>query len=144
MLDKMLQLVVNAHSGQTDKAGIPYAFHCIAVMQMLDKDADEELKCIALGHDLFEDTDVTFTDIINDFGVRVANGILALTKIKGITYDDYIERICANEDAARVKLCDLRHNSDITRLKGVTDKDMARVAKYHRAYAKIKECYESE
>jgi (p)ppGpp synthase/HD superfamily hydrolase len=102
------------------------------------KSDDEELMCMALGHDVIEDTKVTYKDL-RDAGIteRVINGIRALTKQPGQTYDEYKEGVFANEDAMRVKMADLRHNTDIRRLKGVTEKDIARMAKYHTFYLEI-------
>jgi len=45
--------------------------------------------------------------------------------------------VMSNQDAIKVKMADLRHNSDIRRLKGVTEKDIARVAKYHQFYLEL-------
>lgn len=133
----MIKLAATAHCEQFDKQGQPYFLHCITVMQLLNSD-DEELNCIALGHDLFEDTDVTYEEVYEIFGPRVANGILALTKMHGISYDSYIERVCGNIDAIKVKMCDLRHNSDITRQRdALSDKAAARILKYHRTYIKL-------
>ena len=138
MLSKMLHLATNAHDGQTDKAGKPYIMHCLKVMHYLKSD-DEELMCIAVGHDLVEDTDVTYRQLKDlGFSERVITGIYSLTKQRGQTYDEYKRQIFANQDAMRVKLCDLRHNSDIRRLKGVTEKDIQRIAKYHQFYLEIK------
>jgi (p)ppGpp synthase/HD superfamily hydrolase len=101
---------------------------------------DEELMCIALGHDIIEDTKVTYYELNEaGFSERVIDGIWSLTKQHGQTYDEYKEQVFANKDAMRVKMCDLRHNSDIRRLKGVTEKDVARIAKYHQFYLEIKE-----
>lgn len=139
MLSKMLLLATNAHDGQFDKAGQAYILHCLKVMHYLKSD-DEELQCIALGHDLVEDTKVTYVDLWSTgFSARVIDGIRSLTKQRGQTYDEYKEQVFANRDAMRVKLCDLRHNSDIRRLKGVTEKDVARIAKYHQFYLEIRE-----
>lgn len=139
MLGKMLGLATNSHDGQFDKGGKPYIMHCLKVMHYLHTD-DEELMCIALGHDLVEDTKVTYHQL-NELGFseRVIEGIWALTKQRGQTYDEYKRQVFASEDAMRVKLCDLRHNSDIRRLKGVTEKDIERIAKYHQFYLEIKE-----
>ncbi len=139
MLDKMLVMATNAHAGQFDKGGSPYILHPLRVMSFL-KDDDEELRVIALGHDMIEDTDVTFADLrAAGMTDRVIAGIDALTKRRGETYDEYKERVFANPDAMKVKLCDLRHNTDIRRLKGVTDKDVARIAKYHTFYVELRE-----
>jgi len=139
MLGKMLVLATNSHDGQVDKGGKPYIMHCLKVMHYL-KCEDEELMCIALGHDLVEDTKVTYHQL-NEAGFteRVIQGIYSLTKQRGQTYDEYKRQVFANKDAMRVKLCDLRHNSDIRRLKGITEKDVARIAKYHQFYLEIQE-----
>lgn len=138
MLGKMLVLVTNAHAGQFDRGGNPYILHPLKVMHYLKTD-DEELMCIALGHDVVEDTSVTYKDL-RDAGIseRVIGGIRSLTKVPGETYDEYKERVFANTDAMRVKLADLRHNTDIRRLKGVSEKDIARMAKYHVFFMEIK------
>jgi (p)ppGpp synthase/HD superfamily hydrolase len=137
MLDRMLVIATNAHAGQFDRGGAPYILHPLRVMSFL-KTNDEELQCIALGHDVVEDTDVTYKDLYdNGISERVVVGIRALTKVPGETLDEYKSRVFANPDAMQVKLCDLRHNTDIRRLKGVTEKDIARMAKYHTFYLEI-------
>ena len=144
MLDKMLVIATNAHHGQFDKGGNPYILHPLKVMHYLKSD-DEELMCMALGHDVIEDTDVTYKDL-RDAGMseRVIKGITALTKQRGQTYEEYKEVIFSNPDAMRVKMADLRHNTDIRRLKGVTEKDLARVAKYHTFYLEIRARLDAE
>lgn len=138
MLGKMLVIATNAHAGQFDRGGNPYILHPLKVMHYL-KSFDEELMCMALGHDVIEDTSVTYKDL-REAGMseRVIVGIRALTKQPGQTYDEYKEGVFANEDAMRVKLADLRHNTDIRRLKGVSEKDIARMAKYHQFFMEIK------
>lgn len=137
LLNKMLVLATNAHAGQFDKGGKPYILHPLKVMHYL-RSEDEELQCIALGHDIVEDTDVTYRQLAEEgFTERIINGIRALTKVPGETYDEYKERVFASEDAMRVKMADLRHNTDIRRLKGVTEKDIARAAKYQMFYLEI-------
>lgn len=137
MLGKMLVLVTNAHAGQFDKGGAPYILHPLKVMHYLKSD-DEELQCIALGHDVIEDTDVTYRDLREaEISERVIVGIAALTKLPGETLEEYKDKVFANPDAMRVKLCDLRHNTDVRRLKGIRQKDIERMAKYHQFYMEI-------
>lgn len=137
MLDKMLVICTNAHHGQYDKGGRPYILHPLRVMSFLKTD-DEELQCIALGHDVIEDTKVTYAELrAAGISERVLDGIRAMTKQPGQTLEEYKEQVFASKDAMRVKMCDLRHNSDIRRLKGVTEKDIARMAKYHAFYLEI-------
>ncbi len=137
LLGKVLVLATNAHAGQFDRGGKPYILHPLKVMHYLKTD-DEELQCIALLHDVVEDTDTSWKDL-EALGCteRVLNAVRALTKLPGQTYDEYKEVVFANEDAMRVKLCDLRHNTDIRRLKGVTQKDIDRIAKYNRFFLEI-------
>jgi len=138
LLNKMLVLATNRHAGQFDKGGNPYILHPLKVMYYLKSD-DEELQCIALAHDLVEDTDTTFTEL-NDMGFtkRIIEGIRALTKMPGESYDEYKLRVKANGDAVKVKMCDLRHNTDVRRLKGITEKDLARMEKYHRFFMELR------
>lgn len=137
MLSTMIHLMVNAHEGQYDRGGQPYCMHPLKVMHYL-KSEDEELQCIALGHDLVEDTYIT--EVIlrqNGMSERVIEAILVLTKIDGEDYADYKIRVMSSVDAMKVKLADLRHNTDIRRLKGVSEKDIARMVKYHTFHMEI-------
>ena len=137
MLDTMLTLAVNGHAGQFDRGGNPYILHPLKVMHYLKSD-DEELQCIAIGHDLIEDTKVTYKELA-DAGIsaRVISGIKSLTKLPDETYDEYKVRVFENRDAMLVKVADLRHNTDIRRLNGVTQKDIERTAKYYEFYAQL-------
>ena len=137
MLDKMLVIATNAHAGQFDRGGNPYILHPLRVMSYLNTD-DEELMCTALGHDVIEDTKITYRDL-RDAGIseRVIAGIRALTKLPGQTYDEYKEGVFASVDAMRVKMADLRHNTDIRRLKGISEKDIERMAKYQKFYLEL-------
>jgi len=137
LLGKVLVLATNAHAGQFDRGGKPYILHPLKVMHYLKSD-DEELQCMALLHDVVEDTKTTWDDL-RSIGCteRVINGVKSLTKMPGESYDQYKERVFANEDAMKVKMADLRHNTDIRRLKGVTEKDIIRMEKYNRFYLEL-------
>lgn len=136
MLGEMLKLATQAHTGQFDRGGLPYILHPIAVMNLLDS-ADEALMCIAIGHDLIEDTYVTEALLKSLFPARVVDAIVLLTKKPDQDYDEYLDRICRNKDAIKVKIADITHNSDLRRLKGVEKKDLERITKYHLAYVKL-------
>jgi len=140
-LNKMLVLVTSQFDGIFDKGGVPYVLHCLKVMHYLKSD-DEELCCIALAHDLIEDRGkyVTYAMLREmGFSERILAGIASVTKIPGESHDEYMAKIKANKDGIRVKLADLRHNSDIRRLKGITEKDIKRIEKYHKMYLELKE-----
>jgi len=137
MLGKVLVLATNAHNGQFDRGGTPYILHPLKVMHYLET-TDEELQCIALLHDVIEDTKTTWNDL-KEIGCtqRIIDAVKALTKMPGQSYEEYKEAVFNNEDAMRVKLADLRHNTDIRRLKGISEKDIARMAKYNQFYLEI-------
>ena len=138
-LNEMIVLAANRHAGQFDKGGSTYILHTLAVMYLVDSD-DDEIKQIAVGHDLFEDTDTTARELKElGFSDRVINGIMALTKQNGETYEEYKAKVLANKDAIKVKIADLKHNTDIKRLKGVTPKDIARMEKYFKFYVELVE-----
>ena len=138
-LNKMIVLVANKFDGKYDRGGAPYIMHLLKVMHYVKSD-DEERNIIAVGHDLIEDTVATSLELREmGFSERVINGIRAMTKVPGETNDEYMARIMANTDAIHVKLADLRHNSDIRRLKGVTEKDIARLVKYHNMYLTLRD-----
>jgi len=137
MLSVMIVFAVNGHAGQFDKAGLPYILHPLKVMHYL-RSEDEELQCMAVGHDLFEDTDVTAAQL-RDAGVseRVIAGIYSVTRMPGESEEEYRAKVMSNEDGVDVKLADLRHNSDIRRMKGSTEKDVRRTVKYLKFYEEL-------
>lgn len=132
-----LKFAVEKHHGQFDRGGNPYITHSLKVCHYT-KSEDEELLAIAVLHDVIEDTDATYQDL-RDIGMteRVIEGVRCLTKVPGESYDEYKEKVKRNPDSRKVKKGDLRHNSDIRRLKGVTDKDIARTARYHQFYVEL-------
>lgn len=137
LLGKMIVLATNRHAGQFDKGGKPYILHPLAVMHLMD-DADEEQQCIAVGHDIVEDCEVTYSELRElGFTSRIIEGIKCLTKIPGESYDEYKAKVKSNPDAVKVKLADLTHNTRIDRLKGVTPKDMARMERYFNFYMEL-------
>lgn len=134
-LAQTIAIVAEAFKAVCDKAGKPYILHCLHVMHQMPQD-DPELMMIAVMHDLIEDTDYTFADLVElGYSARVVEALRLLTHESGVPYMDYIERISTSKDATEVKKADLRHNSDIMRMKGLREKDMQRLEKYHRAYA---------
>ncbi len=137
MLNSMIVFATKAHAGTIDKSGMPYILHPLAVMYLLQT-KDEELQCMAVGHDLMEDCGVTVDDL-RDIGMsqRVISGILAVSKHKGESIESYKERVFASEDGRRIKKADLEHNSDIRRLKGITAKDIIRTIAYHQFYLEL-------
>ena len=127
---KAMNICYDAHAGQYDKSGMPYIFHPIHVAEQMD---DEASTIVALLHDVVEDTEVTFDDLRKEgFGEEVMAALELLTHEDGVPYYDYIRKIKSNEIATKVKLADLTHNSDLTRLlREPEEKDLERVEKYN-------------
>lgn len=138
MLSSAISLAALMHEQQFDKGGNPYILHVLHVMNDV-RSSDLEIKQIAVLHDIVEDTPVTFIMLREmGFSERVVQNVLLLTKVKGMSYEDYLKGIATSRDAILVKMADIRHNTDIRRLKGLTDKDVARIAKYQKAYVFLK------
>lgn len=135
MLAIAIALASDKFKDITDKANRPYILHCLRVMDGL-RTKDDELMIIAVLHDLLEDTDITVSDLLQmGFSQRVVDALSLLNHQRGVSYDVYINAVGTNYDAIRVKQSDLKDNSDISRMKGLTEKDFARMQKYQQAYA---------
>lgn len=143
LLGNMIVLATNAHAGQFDKAGKPYILHPIRVLSRVKSD-DEIVQAAAILHDVIEDTATTYQEIRNLGGTEELIEIVkAVTKVPGETQEEYEDRVMSNRKAMIVKMADLEDNSDISRLKGVTEKDIKRTIKYHMLYLKLKEKLEN-
>lgn len=132
-----ISLAAQGHIFQRDKGGKPYILHPIKVMHYL-KTTDMQLMAIGIMHDLIEDTETTFEDLVeHGFSERVIKGVRAVTKVDGQSDEEYMNGIKMNIDAVKVKLADLRHNTDVRRLKGLSDKDLLRMRKYHNMHVEL-------
>lgn len=133
MTKKALKLSFEAHKNQVDKSGMPYVYHPFHLAEQMK---DEEATIVALLHDVVEDTDYTLDDLSSmGFSDKIIEAISLMTHDKDIPYMDYVAQIAKNPIAKAVKLADLRHNSDLTRLDAVTYKDLKRMEKYKKAIA---------
>lgn len=127
---KAMVIAYNAHMNQFDKAGVPYIYHPIHLAEQMDT----ENECIvALLHDVVEDTDITFEQLEKDFFKEVIDAIKLLTHDSDADYMEYVTKIKSNEIARKVKIADIIHNSDETRLDIITEKDIMRKNKYNKA-----------
>lgn len=134
---KALKISFNAHKNQVDKSGMPYVFHPFHLAEQMD---DEYSVCVALLHDVVEDTDITIEElIIEGFPKEVINAIELMTHSDSVPYLDYVKIIKNNPIARKVKLADLMHNSDLSRLDKIDDKVLERVAKYKKAIGILQE-----
>ncbi len=120
-----------AHKDQTDKAGFPYILHPVHVAEQMKT---EETTIVALLHDVIEDSSFTAEDIsAMGFSDDIIEALKLLTHDKNTDYFEYVLKIKDNPIARAVKIADLTHNSDLSRLPNVTQKDILRVEKYKKA-----------
>lgn len=128
---RALRIAYDAHHGQRDKSGLPYIHHPLHLAEQME---DEYSCAAALLHDVMEDTAVTRAELERaGIPAPVLEALALLTHAPAEPYPDYIVRLAANPIARAVKLADLRHNSDLTRLDEVTEADLRRVKKYRAA-----------
>ncbi|MBE6562314.1 MAG: HD domain-containing protein [Ruminococcaceae bacterium] len=137
MTKKALKLCFDAHKDQKDKSGMPYVFHPFHLAEQMET---EETTIAALLHDVVEDTDFTLEDISEmGFSKNVTDALALLTHDDDTDYMDYVAKIKENPIAKAVKLADLAHNSDLSRLDEVTEKALERREKYLKAIKLLKE-----
>lgn len=126
-----LKLMFTKHKEQVDKSGLPYVFHPFTVAQSMD---DEDSTIVALLHDVIEDTNTTIDELVKmGFNDEIIDALKILTHDKTVEYFDYVKKIKLNPLATKVKISDLKNNSDLSRLNNPTQKDIERVEKYKKA-----------
>ena len=134
---KAMKLCFEAHKDQVDKSGLPYVFHPFHLAEQM---TDELTTVTALLHDVVEDTPYIFADLRQmGFPEDVLAALTLLTHVNAEPYMDYVRKLKDNPIARAVKLADLRHNSDLTRLNRIDERDLARVEKYRAAIRLLEE-----
>jgi (p)ppGpp synthase/HD superfamily hydrolase len=134
---KALKLCFEAHKDQRDKSDIPYVFHPFHLAEQM---TTEETTVVALLHDVIEDTEYTVKDLVEmGFSPKMIDAIVLMTHEEGVDYMDYVRKIKTNPIAKAVKLADLKHNSDLTRLDAVDEKALKRREQYLEAIAFLEE-----
>lgn len=139
LTNKAMRIAYEAHNGQYDINGVPYIFHPYHIAEQM---TDEITVCVALLHDVVEDTDITFEQLQQDFPEEVINALRLLTHDDKTDYYEYIEKIGVNSVARVVKLADIEHNSDTSR---ITDKNAVSAEKlmhWKRKYSTAKHILE--
>lgn len=132
LTNEAMRIAYKAHHGQLDKSGAPYIFHPIHLAEQMD---DEYSCCVALLHDIVEDTSVTLDDLMAIFPKEVTDAVALMTHQKGTDYFEYVRNIKENPIARKVKLADLAHNSDQSRCVG-SDLSEERKAAWRAKYEK--------
>ncbi|MEW5721579.1 MAG: hypothetical protein AB1896_00615 [Thermodesulfobacteriota bacterium] len=139
LLEKAIQIAVQAHQGKKDKAGAPYILHPLRVMFQMDS---EEEMTVAVLHDVVEDSDYTL-DRLREIGFpdQVLEALDSVTnrEAAGETYEDFVTRAGLHPVGLKIKRADLKDNLDLARLAQVTDRDVRRLRKYHQALSRLAE-----
>lgn len=132
MTKKAIKLMYEKHKDQVDKSGMPYVLHPIHVAEQMQ---DENTTIVGLLHDIVEDTDMTFNQLKEEgFSKEVLDALMLLTHDPDVDYFDYVKAIGTNPIARAVKIKDLEHNMDLSRLNEINEWDLARVAKYRKCH----------
>lgn len=134
-LKKAYEIASDAHKYQSDKGGKPYINHPITVSQMVKT---KKAKIVALLHDVLEDSKYTKSDLEEFFTQDVCDAVQLLTREKNENYFRYITALKDNQLAREVKIADLKHNMDVSRLDSLGEKDVMRLKKYLCAYHILK------
>lgn len=137
MTKAALRLCFEAHKDQVDKCGMPYVFHPFHVAEQMETEAET---CVALLHDVLEDSEFTVEDIrAAGMSEEVVEALLLMTHDSSTPYMDYVAALAKNPLARSVKMADLRHNSDRTRIDQPTEADERRWEKYAKALAYLEQ-----
>jgi (p)ppGpp synthase/HD superfamily hydrolase len=135
VLELAIKIAVKAHQKQVDKAGEPYILH---PLRLMFKFTDEDLRVVAVLHDVIEDSEITEQNLIElGFKSEIVEALSNLTKIDGESYDAFIERAASNSLSRKVKIEDIKDNLNLERLERLNDVDLKRVEKYHRALKRL-------
>lgn len=127
-IKKALEIAFDAHKDQVDKAGLPYIYHPFYLATQMET---EDSIIVALLHDVVEDSHYTFEEIESyGFSPSIITALRLLTHEDSEDYIAYIHRVKENEPARIVKLADLKHNSDVSRLSHMDDKARERLNRY--------------
>ena len=139
---KAMKLCYEAHKDQVDKSGLPYVFHPAHVAEQM---TDEATTIVALLHDVVEDTDYTLEDLAAEgFEKEILEAVALMTHEDDVPYLDYVAKLKNNPIARAVKLADLAHNSDLSRIGEIDEETRKRLEKYKKATALLKESIADE
>lgn len=136
LIEKSLQIALQAHAGQTDKAGQAYILHPLRIMAKMNT---EEEMSVALLHDVIEDSDFSAASLLDSgISIAVVDAVECLTKLDGENYAQFIQRVLTNRLAVKIKMADIEDNIQVLRMDSLSDADLERVKKYHTAWKMLK------
>ena len=131
-LERAIEIAVEAHKGQKDKVGAPYILHPLRVMMSFNSEIE---MTTAVLHDVIEDSEWTADKLRQEgFSEEIVEAVECVTKVEGETYEKFVQRSKTSPLARRVKIADLEDNMDMSRISNVTEQDLERLRRYHRAW----------
>mgnify|MGYP000861578190 CR=1 FL=1 len=128
------EIACKAHANQTDKSGKPYIEHIYAVANGV---TSLDAKTVAYLHDIVEDTEWTLDRLRDYFPSHIVNAVDCLTRREDESYKDFIQRVKKDPLATQVKISDLTHNMDLSRMPDPSDRDLRRWNKYRKAMQEL-------
>ena len=135
IIEKSLEIALKAYAGQKDKAGKTYILHPLRIMAKMQTEYEMSA---ALLHDVIEDSDYSAEDLLaHGIPSDVVIAVELLSKVKGESYDQFVDRVLQNPLATKIKIADIEDNINVLRLKSIRDNDLERIAKYHKAWLKL-------
>lgn len=141
LTQKAMQTAYRAHHGQTDCNGMPYIFHPYHLAEQMD---DEISCCAALLHDVAEDTEITLDELAKEFPQEIIEALKLLTHEAGTDYFEYVRKIKDNPLAKKVKLADLEHNMDRSRIVDESVVSAEKLSEWDEKYSKAIEILTEE
>lgn len=138
---RAMKIAYSAHIDQYDITGVPYIFHPFHVAEQMN---DEISVCVALLHDVVEDTDITLEFLEKNFPSEVTEAVGLLTHKKGVPYEDYLKQIKENPVAKAVKLADIAHNSDFSRIFTGSNVSEEKILHWREKYKKARDFLEND
>lgn len=139
---KAIEVAITSHGNQRDRVDNPYVLHPLRVMNKFWE--NPELMCVAVLHDVIEDTQLTSKDLLRDFPKNIVDAVVLLTKEEGQDYDEYIARLLESKNklALEVKLADMEDNSSFLRVLGgeldTSERAGRKLVKYRKAVNEIR------
>ena len=135
IIEKSLEIALKAYAGKKDKAGKTYILHPLRVMARMQS---EEEMAVALLHDVIEDSEYTADDLLEaEIPQTLVDAVQLLSKTDNESYEEFIDKVLTNDIATKVKIADIEDNINVLRLNSLCERDLQRVAKYHKAWQKL-------
>ncbi len=137
IIEKSLQIALEAYAGKTDKAGKTYILHPLRIMGNMET---EEEMSVALLHDVKEDSEYTAKDLLaQGIPANIVDAVGLLSKVDDESYEQFIKKILSNKLASKVKKADIEDNINVLRLDTLQNIDLERIKKYHKAWKILEE-----